>query len=56
LSLGIDETTPEVIFYCNAGVSASFGLLALCVAGLNNGAVYEGSWKDWGNNPSRPIE
>jgi thiosulfate/3-mercaptopyruvate sulfurtransferase len=55
-SVGVDETTPEVIVYCNGGVSASFGLLALRVAGLDNGAVYDGSWKDWGNDESKPIE
>ncbi|MHB8626325.1 MAG: sulfurtransferase [Aggregatilineales bacterium] len=54
---GIDESTEEVVFYCNGGVSASFGLLALRAAGFNiPGAVYDGSWKDWGNNASRPIE
>ncbi len=54
--LGIDKTAPEVIVYCNGGVSASFGLLAMKVAGLENGSVYDGSWKDWGNDDSRPIE
>jgi thiosulfate/3-mercaptopyruvate sulfurtransferase len=54
--LGIDQTTPEVITYCNAGVSASYGLLALRVAGFWNSAVYDGSWKDWGNDDSKPIE
>jgi thiosulfate/3-mercaptopyruvate sulfurtransferase len=53
---GIDNSTPEVITYCNAGVSGSFGLLALRVAGLNNNALYDGSWKDWGNNDARAIE
>ncbi|MBK8026253.1 MAG: sulfurtransferase [Chloroflexi bacterium] len=55
---GIDLDQPEqnVVFYCNAGVSASFGLLALRMAGYEGGAVYDGSWKDWGNNPQRPIE
>jgi len=53
---GIDGSEPEVIFYCNAGVSASYGLLAAKVAGLNNGAIYDGSWKDWGNDDSKPIE
>lgn len=46
----------EVVLYCNGGVSASFGLLALKTAGFNNAAVYDGSWKDWGNDDSRPIE
>jgi thiosulfate/3-mercaptopyruvate sulfurtransferase len=56
-ALGIDENTPEVIFYCNAGVSASFGLLAMRVARLNvTSAVYDGSWKDWANDATRPIE
>jgi thiosulfate/3-mercaptopyruvate sulfurtransferase len=53
---GITESTPEVIVYCNAGVSASYGLLALHVAGITTGAVYDGSWKDWGNDDSKPIE
>jgi thiosulfate/3-mercaptopyruvate sulfurtransferase len=55
-SSGVTEATPEVIVYCNAGVSASYGLLALRVAGITSGAVYDGSWKDWGNDPRRPIE
>jgi thiosulfate/3-mercaptopyruvate sulfurtransferase len=54
--VGVDKSTPEVIVYCNAGVSASYGLLAMKVAGLQNGAVYDGSWKDWGNDESKPIE
>jgi thiosulfate/3-mercaptopyruvate sulfurtransferase len=55
-AIGINTDTPEVIVYCNGGVSASYGLLALQVAGLRNGAVYDGSWKDWGNDESKPIE
>lgn len=53
---GITASTPEVIVYCNGGVSASYGLLALKVAGFEQGAVYDGSWKDWGNNDDLPIE
>lgn len=53
---GIDASTPEVVVYCNSGVSASFGLLALRVAGFEQGAVYDGSWKDWGNNVDLPVE
>jgi thiosulfate/3-mercaptopyruvate sulfurtransferase len=56
-ALGVTDETEEVIFYCNAGVSASFGLLALRAAGIRaRAAVYDGSWKDWGNDPEKPIE
>jgi thiosulfate/3-mercaptopyruvate sulfurtransferase len=55
-SLGVtDETVGQTVFYCNAGVSASFGLLALRSAGWDAGAVYDGSWKDWGNDDQKPI-
>lgn len=55
-ALGITDSSEEVIFYCNAGVSASFGLLALRAAGIRaRAAVYDGSWKDWGNDPDKPI-
>lgn len=57
-TLAVMGVTPDddVVLYCNGGVSASFGLLALKTAGFNNAAVYDGSWKDWGNDDSRPIE
>lgn len=29
---------------------------ALHVAGLAKGSVYDGSWKDWGNDDSKPVE
>lgn len=54
-ALGLTPETP-VITYCNAGVSASFGFLALRAAGFTHTAVYDGSWKDWGNDEARPIE
>lgn len=54
--IGIDASTPEVIVYCNAGVSASFGLLALRVAGFTQNAMYDGSWKEWGNDDTKPVE
>lgn len=53
--VGVTESS-AVVCYCNGGVSASYGLLALRVAGLNNSAVYDGSWKEWGNDESKPIE
>ena len=33
-SAGISENSSDVVFYCNGGVSASYGLLALRAAGL----------------------
>lgn len=54
-AMGINDGD-EVIFYCNAGVSASFGLLSYRVAGFDGGAVYDASWRDWGNDDTRPIE
>lgn len=55
-SAGIQLDAPEIIVYCNGGVSASYGLLALQQAGVHKTAVYDGSWKDWGNDPTKPIE
>ncbi len=52
---GISDRSSDVVFYCNGGVSASYGLLALRAAGLNGGSVYDGSWKDWGSDESKPI-
>lgn len=55
-AIGLKDTDAPVVTYCNGGVSASYGLLALRVAGYENAAVYDGSWKDWGNRPDTPIE
>jgi thiosulfate/3-mercaptopyruvate sulfurtransferase len=53
--LGVHTGGDRVVFYCNAGVSASFGLLALRAAGYEGGHVYDGSWKDWGSRDDTPI-
>ncbi len=55
-SKGISDDAPEVVFYCNGGVSASLSLLAYTLAGFENGAMYDGSWKDWSLDASRPVE
>jgi thiosulfate/3-mercaptopyruvate sulfurtransferase len=37
----------EVIAYCGSGISAAVDLLALELAGIGGGKLYEGSWSDW---------
>ncbi|MEO1287540.1 MAG: sulfurtransferase [Chloroflexota bacterium] len=53
---GISSDSDDVVLYCNSGVSASYGLLALCVAGIANGRIYDSSWKEWGNADDTIIE
>ena len=55
-SSGLKPDTGEIITYCNGGVSASLGMLALHLAGYENVAVYDGSWKNWSSSPDNPIE
>jgi thiosulfate/3-mercaptopyruvate sulfurtransferase len=54
--VGVTDPTQQVITYCNGGVSASFELLALRIAGFGKVANYDGSWKEWGNDDTRPIK
>jgi thiosulfate/3-mercaptopyruvate sulfurtransferase len=44
---GVTAETP-VIASCGSGVSAAMLLLALNVAGYRDGALYDGSWAEWG--------
>jgi thiosulfate/3-mercaptopyruvate sulfurtransferase len=53
--LGIEGSAEGVVTYCNGGVSATYTLLALEMAGLKGAALYDGSWKEWGNDESKPI-
>lgn len=52
--MGIRLDAEDTVIYCNSGVSACLGLLALEVAGASNLRVYDGSWKEWGNDPTTP--
>ena len=53
---GVALDAQETVIYCNSGVSASYGMLALEVAGARNLRLYDGSWKEWGNDPATPKE
>jgi thiosulfate/3-mercaptopyruvate sulfurtransferase len=52
---GIDGRRP-VITSCGSGVTACILTLGMVLAGLPEGAVYDGSWTEWGGRPDTPIE
>jgi thiosulfate/3-mercaptopyruvate sulfurtransferase len=45
-----------VVTSCGSGVSATMIAFALARAGLPQGAVYDGSWAEWGASPITPKE
>jgi thiosulfate/3-mercaptopyruvate sulfurtransferase len=54
-AVGVDGSRP-VVTSCGTGVTATILTLAMRVAGLPEGAVYDGSWTEWGGRPDTPIE
>lgn len=43
------------VAYCGSGVTACLDLLAMELAGVEDTALYAGSWSQWGADPSRPA-
>jgi thiosulfate/3-mercaptopyruvate sulfurtransferase len=41
---------------CGSGITACILTLAMVQAGLPAGAVYDGSWSEWGGRADTPIE
>jgi thiosulfate/3-mercaptopyruvate sulfurtransferase len=52
---GVDGSLP-VITSCGSGVTACILTLGLRLAGLPEGAVYDGSWTEWGGRSDTPVE
>lgn len=49
---GPDTST---ITYCQGGVRAAFTHLVLHALGHDDVRTYDGSWEEWGNDPSLPV-
>ncbi|MFV2057573.1 MAG: sulfurtransferase [Thiohalomonadales bacterium] len=54
-SAGINEQH-EVIVYCQTHHRSALSFVALTQLGFDKVKGYPGSWSDWGNSPSTPIE
>tara|TARA_S200000501_G_C20808466_1_gene737286 strand:- start:12 stop:851 length:840 start_codon:yes stop_codon:yes gene_type:complete len=50
----IDEKI--TVIQCGSGISACHNILAMKHAGINNVGLYPGSWSEWCNDPTKPIE
>ncbi len=52
---GVDGSRP-VVTSCGTGVTAAILTLAMTLAGLPAGALYDGSWAEWGGRQDTPVE
>lgn len=52
-SAGLDMSRP-IVGTCGSGVTASVLLFALHLIGETDTALYDGSWSDWGADPTTP--
>jgi thiosulfate/3-mercaptopyruvate sulfurtransferase len=45
----------STVTYCQAGVRAAFTHLVLTALGHPDVRTYDGSWEEWGNDPTTPV-
>lgn len=58
-ALGTDagiRSDRRTILYCGVGISASLGLFSLHLAGFQDLALYDASWREWGADSLNPVE
>ncbi len=46
----------DLVHMCGSGVTACHNILAGELTGLPGSRLYVGSWSEWIQNPSRPVE
>jgi thiosulfate/3-mercaptopyruvate sulfurtransferase len=46
----------KIVTSCGSGVTAAVLTLGLALAGLPEGALYDGSWTEWGSRDDTPVE
>ncbi len=51
-----DAIRDRLVFTCGSGITACILALGAEIAGLQNNAVYDGSWTEWGSITELPIE
>lgn len=51
-----DRSPEQAILYCGSGVTASFGMLSMRLAGLGGAALFPGSYSEWVADVTRPVK
>lgn len=51
-----NDPAQPFVFSCGSGVTGCIILVAALISGRSNVSLYDGSWSEWGSDPSLPIE